>query len=93
MKYLFILPGVVLGIIEFLLLRKMTSKILCGDKGFILIITAKIIIYAVSISVIWLFFRQYIAYCGIGLGAAMVLGAIINFLLSYKTDNKGDDAA
>jgi hypothetical protein len=93
MKYLFILPGVVLGIIEFLLLRKMTSKILCGDKGYIPVIAAKLLLYAAGISVVWLFFRQYIAYCGIGLGAAMLIGAIINFALTCKNDKKGDDAA
>ena len=93
MKYLFVLSGIVLGVVQFLLLRKTTTMILAGKKGYIIIITAKLLIYAASVSVLMLFFREYILYCGIGLGAAMVLSSIINFALTDKSDNKGDDAS
>ena len=93
MKYLFILFGVILGAVQFLLLRRFTSKILSGDKKVILIILAKLFIYAAAVAVMMLFFKEYVLFFGIGLGAAMMLGAVINFALTYKSENKGDDAS
>lgn len=93
MKYLFILFGVVLGAVQFLLLKKITSMILSGKKGYIIFIAAKLLIYAAAVAAMMLFFRDYLIHCGIGLGAAMVLGAIINFALTDKSENKGDDAS
>jgi len=93
MKYLFIIFGVLIGAIQFLLLRKMTSLILSGGKKFIIIIVAKLLIYAVCIAAALLFFRQYILFCGIGLGLAMACGSFINFVITDKSEKKGDDAA
>ena len=93
MKFAFVLFGVLIGLIEFFLLKKSVDFITKGEQTFLLLIVAKLIVYAAAICVMLFVFPVYIIPSGIGLAAGMIAGAIINFVIASISSKKGDDTA
>lgn len=96
MKYLFVILGIAVGMIQFFLLKKTVEYISAQNKKFLLFIILKLIIYALAVFLLLTFFGSFIIHAGIGLGIGMIAFAFINFIVSvskYKSNDKGDDIA
>jgi len=94
MKYLFIVIGVIIGSVQFILLSRISSSILDGKKDFLFLLPVKLVIYALALSLLFLFFKSHLSHAGIGFGIGLISGAFINFIITSKksnTDGKGDD--
>lgn len=95
MKYLFVIFGITVGLIQLFLLKKTADSLTAGKKDFLLFVLIKLVVYAGAISLLLLLFRGFILYAGIGLAAGMISGAFINFFITLqkgKNNEKGDDA-
>lgn len=93
MNIAFTVFGALIGFAEFFLLKKTVENITAGKKTFLFFILLKLLVYAGSVCLIMTVFKGYIVWAGIGLAVGMFTGAIINFAVSVKSNNKGDDKA
>ncbi len=82
--------GVVCGIAELYLLSRVTLAVQNGKTALILpLLLVKLIILAVAFVPVILYFRSELLWCGVGISASLVIGAvIINFV--NQRSGKGD---
>ena len=93
MIFAFAALGVAVGLFQFYFLKKTVEKVTCGDKVFLVFILIKITMYALSIAILLMLFPEYIIPAGIGFAAGIIAGSVINFIVSSKSNKKGDDTA
>ncbi|MBQ3817199.1 MAG: hypothetical protein II802_02870 [Clostridia bacterium] len=93
MLFAFAFFGAVIGFLQFFLLKRIIDFITAGNKSFFLFIFLKLTVYAIAICLMMLLFKDFIMWSGIGLAAGMISGAVINFVIAIKSNDKGDDTA
>lgn len=84
------LIGVVCGVFELYLLSRLTLAVQNGRTALILpLLLVKLLILAVAFVPVILYFRNDLLWCGVGISASLVIGAvIINFM--NQRSGKGD---
>ncbi len=86
--------GAAIGVVQFWLLKIITHGVLTGNGylSVILGIIVKLAVYTAAVAVMIIWFADYILPCGIGLGTAIIVAAVIWFLTGrVKSKKTGDD--
>ncbi|MEN6418414.1 MAG: hypothetical protein ABFC73_05785 [Clostridiaceae bacterium] len=85
-----LLIGLVCGAGELFLLTRLTRALQKGESLKILgIVLCKLALFAAAVVPVALYFRSDLLWCGIGISAALIIGAfIVNIVLQRK--GKGD---
>ena len=95
MNALFFVIGLALGVLQLFLTKKTVDLLTGKNIGRILIfVTVKLTVYAVGVSVMFIFMRNYILPFGIGFAVGMIVCAFANFIITISKDKsteKGDD--
>ena len=82
--------GLVCGIAELYLLSRLTLAVQNGKTALILpMLFLKLVVLAIAFVPVILYFRNELLWCGVGVSASLVIGAvIINFV--NQRSGKGD---
>lgn len=82
--------GLVCGAGELFLLTRLTHVLQKGDSLKTLgIVILKILLYALALVPVALFFRQDLVWCGAGICSVLIIGALVLNILSRR-NGKGD---
>ena len=78
--------GLLAGAAQFVLLKKTTALLLSGKPAKALpLVAAKIAVFVCLFAVVIIFFRQHIAYAGIGVAVPIIAGSVLNFVKTSFT--------
>lgn len=80
LKILFCAAGLIIGVIQFLLLNKITTALLQKKGHMAVYIAVKAVLYIVFILLIF-FFMPYFVYTAAGYGVGIIAGSFINFAI------------
>ena len=82
--------GLVCGAVELFLLQRLTLALQQGKPlqtlGMVLL---KVLLYALALAPVALFFRKDLGWCGVGLTSVLIIGAVVLNILSRR-NGKGD---
>lgn len=77
--------GLACGALELFLLTRLTRALQRGDSLRVLgIVFLKLLGFALAVTPVALFFRQDLIWCGVGISAVLVIGAIVYNILSRR---------
>ncbi len=84
------LIGLVCGVFELYLLSRLTLAVQDGKTALILpMLLVKLFVLAIAFVPVILYFRNDLLWCGVGVSASLVIGAVIMNFVSQRS-GKGD---
>ncbi len=82
--------GLVCGAGELFLLSRLTGSIQAGiSTKTVLIVVAKVLLYAAALVPVALFYPHELIWCGVGISSVLVIGAFVINMIQRKK-GKGD---
>ncbi len=82
--------GLVCGVIELYLLSRLTLMVQNGKTALILpMLLVKLFVLAIAFVPVILYFRGDLLWCGVGVSASLVIGAVIMNFVNQRS-GKGD---
>ncbi|MBE6688355.1 MAG: hypothetical protein E7588_03635 [Ruminococcaceae bacterium] len=77
---LFLIAGLIIGVVQFLLLGRITAALLEKKRHMAVYIAAKLALYIIFILLIF-FFMPYFLYTAAGYGVGIIAGSFLNFAI------------
>lgn len=84
LKIAFIIIGVVLGFMQYGLL-KTAARYMAEGKGAGGVVLVKLLVYAIIGAVLFIWFKDYAFICIAGIGAGIIATAVIDLIRGKKT--------
>ncbi len=81
------LIGILGGLIELFLLRLLVKALGKQQTGLMALVSLlKLLVLVLTFTIVVLFFREDLIWCGVGLGMVLVGGSFIQFLIAHKKE-------